>query len=1051
MEKIRMYSIIGLALTCLTVGLAAESKSYSWGQVSWRPIADNTWEVDLEVVWPSPSESSGGLPFDLPGAVLTPEDRSTVPWTIGALLEAPMGQEVEWQLMSVDSVIHEGVAGSDVDRYFRVRRYEAHELGASTVPGSQLEDGNLTNGSDESGHPSVVAVGWSGWLRGHRLVSLRCHPLRVFRSEERVERVSHIRGRLIFSEPLSESEWGLRRERFATPAFAELVASQVINPSVDLPLERVTKSNRPESSRPEGARRLAESLENNAGELLRIEFQHTGMYRLSVPLLSSRGLDLEAIDPATFQLFDHDEELPLWVSDGGDGRLDGSDSIIFYGRALDSIYSLNNSYVLRWADSEGLRMTTRSGEVQGVGTFPSEFVETERFEQDSHYWQNMVNGEGEDHWFWESQFVRGERREYVVNLVGVAAASSGSVVLRVELKGLTSIPEVLNDHHTRVYLNGVLVSDELWDGNSRFVHTGSLGVSAVREGSNTVSVEVVGDTASLDQVFLDGIEFDYPRRLAAVDGELALGGQLGGGDGVAVTGFRNADVDVFDVSDPSSIERVVGNEVVLETQGFRTAYTSMIGRDSRYEVVDSLAYRQPDRIELREISGWRHPRHQADYLIVSHRPFIEALAPLVAKRRSEGVSVAVVPVDELYSEFTSGLETPAAITEFVRYAYHQWQAPAPTYLLLVGDSTLDPRDIFGTGTPNYLPSEITEMNFFGESVTDDGFVRVDGDDFLPDLLVGRFPGESRADVATMVEKTLSYEALSPFEDWNRNVLVVADDDVEAYEALSESLVERLPENFDVERVFLSQYPPGSPTPDIFRHVNEGQVMVNYTGHGSRATWGVGDISGILFENADAAVLTNSERLTVVTVANCLNGFFVARTAKPCLAEVFLRNSAGGAVGVWAPTSLGFPSGHRLLVGEFYDAVFQEGQIGLGAAVLGAKLATLRNADFFADQVKSYTYFGDPAMRLALPNRVPAVVVDYILGEQQLEVHFDVVAGFDYTVLRSEQLGSGADWTPVSGAPHNSGTVSVSLDGGVAAAFFRVDVTVTGNGNALLNQ
>ena len=203
--------------------------------------------------------------------------------------------------------------------------------------------------------------------------------------------------------------------------------------------------------------------------------------------------------------------------------------------------------------------------------------------------------------------------------------------------------------------------------------------------------------------------------------------------------------------------------------------------------MDEFAVRSPKDVRLFPGTGWGRPENQADYLIVTHRSFVNALEPLVEQRRRDGHSVAVIPVDELYNEFTAGLPSPDAITRFTQYAYHNWEAPAPQYLLLVGDSTLDPRDIFGSGTPNLVPTVITEMRFFGESVSDDHFVRVDGDDFLPDLLVGRFPAETVEGLETMVSKTLSYQALETDQKWNSEVLVVADDDTSVYEELSEEL------------------------------------------------------------------------------------------------------------------------------------------------------------------------------------------------------------------------------------------------------------------------
>ena len=1042
--KNRLLACISFVGALVAINLSA--KDSSWGQVN--VISSDESHLEFEWVLDWPNTLSSGVPslnpesLELPGSTLTPENRSVVPLTIGALFKVPEVNGVRLEVLEIKSSQRLEVSGRDIDSIFRSKKYSELEFGQSEFGFNVSEaHGEFANAADESGLPSFVEISSLAWLREHRVIQLRCHPIRLDRDGLRLERLERIRGRLVFSDPLEDRVVLERANRLRSPVFDRVVNNQVVNPS----------ENRVAISNDRGIRKLGHEDGGQSSPLLKIGFDETGIYQLSAPVLASQGVDLETIDSSTFRLFDGESERPLLVFDGGDSRLDGSDSILFYGESIESIYATSNSYILRWGGEAGRRMSERMGGVGETALFAEEFVETLHFEEDLHYWQNMENGEGQDHWFWQSQLNGPDQREYEVSVLGVAVASATPVRVRVNLKGLSSIPEVLPDHHTRIYLNDRLISDERWDGNALFEQVSELGVKELLEGKNRVRVEVVGDLpVVLDQIFVDWIEIDYPRRLAARNGRLIFSGADHRLDAVSISGFRNDAVHIFDVSDPLDVTRILGASVSLKAQGFNASFNGGGAAEGEYVAVDNLGFLAPPSLQLVDGSDWGDPDHQADYLIVSYRPFIEALEPLIERKRSQGLSVSVVPVDEVYNEFGSGVVTPDAIIKFVQQAYNEWRSPAPVYLLLVGDSSLDPRDIFDTGTQNYLPSEITEMNFFGESVSDDGFVRVDGDDFLPDMLVGRLPAQSIEDLEVMVDKTLSYESEMTDLEWNKRVLVVADDDSEVFEELSESLVGLLPNGFEADSVYLSQSRGGTATREIFQKINEGRVMVNYTGHGSRSTWGIGDIGGIMFENADAAALSNQDALSVVTVANCLNGFFVARAAKPCLAEIFLRNSGGGAVAVWAPTSLGFPSGHRLLVRNLYETVFVQDELELGAAILVAKLSTLTNADFFKDQVKSYTYFGDPSLQLALPNRLAPVNLTIVsLGADGIEIRFNPVDGRRYTIESTDTLGGGARWLALPGGGHDSGRVTVSANSD--SKFFRVRTSLTGEGLVDANE
>ena len=113
----------------------------------------------------------------------------------------------------------------------------------------------------------------------------------------------------------------------------------------------------------------------------------------------------------------------------------------------------------------------------------------------------------------------------------------------------------------------------------------------------------------------------------------------------------------------------------------------------------------------------------------------------------------------------------------------------------------------------------------------------------------------------------------------------------------------------------------------------------------------------LLTSAEALDLENGPRLPFVAAMTCLNGFF-HDVYTESLAEALLRSERGGAVAVWASSSLTNPAGQQILLDEFLRAAFDGSGATVGEAICRAKAAT---SD--ADVRRTWILFGDPAMRL----------------------------------------------------------------------------------------
>ena len=268
----------------------------------------------------------------------------------------------------------------------------------------------------------------------------------------------------------------------------------------------------------------------------------------------------------------------------------------------------------------------------------------------------------------------------------------------------------------------------------------------------------------------------------------------------------------------------------------------------------------------------------------------------------------------------------------------------------------------------------------GETPSDNWFVLVSGDDILPDMFIGRFSVQTKSGAEEIIDKIISYDKNPPKDSWNKDVLLVADDDDASFEDMSEQLADQLPDGYTVNRVYVREYTSGDPTEDIIKYIDKGSLLSNYSGHGAVDRWGLWGDSESILSTSDIKSLNNTNKLTMVTVADCLNGFFTGPNPQVSIAEEFQRGQDKGAVAVWAPTALSYTSGHQILIGEFYDTVFQDKEYGLGAATTAAKIATYAQNSFWGELVETFVLFGDPATELGVSADSPLSVITPNGGE-----------------------------------------------------------------------
>jgi hypothetical protein len=548
----------------------------------------------------------------------------------------------------------------------------------------------------------------------------------------------------------------------------------------------------------------------------------------------------------------------------------------------------------------------------------------------------------------------------------------------------------------------------------------------------------------MDGLIVDYIEANYPQSFAAVADSLTFSHDSG--YRYITDDFSTGALRVFDISTPTDVAQVTNlqiSETAPHTLEFEPPTSG--GTDS-FVVIGTNDYKIPEGIVEDLPADLADTSTQADYILITHKDIgWEAggaqqgwLTDLVDLREDQGLSVKVIDVSDIYDEFSFGIPTPEAIKDFLSYAYGSWQPPAAQYVLLVGDSTYDYKDNYHRGTINYVPAYTVFTDYMGETVTDEYFVTVSGADAVADMYIGRLPANSAADAAAMAAKIIAYETGLNTGSWEKNVVLVADNPTEAYEAVFEAINEQaaalLPSKMVAKKAYLADYLLSADlTTDVTNWINDGALIVNYSGHASLQQWA----AEAVFINADVSSLTNTDKYPFVISMSCLTGYFgyldAFLGAEPSLAEALLQPADKGAVAALMPTGMTTTAGQQILNNAIFEAFFTDDIRQLGEAIASAKQTLLANGDAYFEQIsQTFLLFGDPALTLKIPlPRMPSGVKAYrennrvrICWNAALDANGNPVAGYNiyrasspagpYSKVNSE-LVTGTEFVDTQGA------------------------------------
>ena len=440
----------------------------------------------------------------------------------------------------------------------------------------------------------------------------------------------------------------------------------------------------------------------------------------------------------------------------------------------------------------------------------------------------------------------------------------------------------------------------------------------------------------------------------------------------------SSDVLVWDVTDHANVK-----EMTINISNNTVSFNDSINELKEYIAFNNNSYLSPNLHAKIQNQNLHNTDANIEYVIVVHPEFITSAQRLAQLHleKSNLKSIIVTP-EQIYNEFSSGSQDVSAIRDFLRMLYKKPESQLK-YLLLFGDGSYDPKERIINNT-NYIPTYQSQNSTHPiySYVTDDYFALLDDDEGLfnstdqVDIGVGRFPVTTLAQADDLVKKVEVYISNEAFGSWRNNIVFVADDgdsqDGNTHMWQADSLANYISDNYDeinIHKIYLDNYyqesttaGPRSPSAQysINNRIDQGALLVNYTGHGSPLGW----TKERILEVDQINSWNNINKLPLFMTATCKFSYF-DDPENISAGEQVLLNSNGGAIGLLSTTRLVYSPPNYNLNSKFIRTLFNKdnGQyLRLGDIVKKTKVLSGSSTNN-----RNFILLGDPALRLAYPN------------------------------------------------------------------------------------
>ena len=746
------------------------------------------------------------------------------------------------------------------------------------------------------------------------------------------------------------------------------------------------------------------------GEWVKFEAPEEAIYKIDRSRLESFGFDVANVDPRTIRIYNNGgKTLPeqvtaprpqdlvenaILVVGESDGSFDQNDYILFYGRGsqfrdydlvsksikrFNHPFSDKNYYFITVGGDNGKRVQTKTS----LNT-NQDFTQTSTIAFVDYEVDKINLGKSGRQFFGDDFSQSLPVRTYMNRMDNRISDIPISYKFSFVNASLNAFVLTVSENNTNIF-SGSLPGYSGTRYRIGYLYERTASFNGVLPDNRSVLKFSLSNLSSTSVGYINFFEASYERELKPVNNKLIFFSK----DSSAIVeyylqGFPSSDITVYDVTDFSNMIKIEPKSGFPSAGDFRFQASEFADSLKKYIAVANGNYQSPTNPVPVNNSNIRGIQDGAQFIIITHKNFIDAANELKNYRENEAqlpLSTIVVDVDNIFNEFSCGIQDVSAIRDFVKYAYENW-VTEPEYLLLFGKGTYDYKNIEGFGD-NFIPTWQTEesLNFVdgpNSYCTDDFFARIDGDDLRPDIAFGRITSRTTNQANDYIDKIRHYEQNSVRDNWRNLITLVADDgltstgnDGSLHTGQSEYLVQTsIPSSFDLKKIYLADYPAiitgnGRRKPavnqEIIKAINQGTLILNYIGHGNPDVWA----HEYVFERTVSIPQLENSEYFFLCAATCDFGNYDVPNFLSGAEELLFSKNAG-AIGTLSASRVVFSHSNANLNREFFIDLLESPRqemnlpIPLGLALLQTKFVLNGVND------QKFHLLGDPTLRLNMP-------------------------------------------------------------------------------------
>jgi hypothetical protein len=766
------------------------------------------------------------------------------------------------------------------------------------------------------------------------------------------------------------------------------------------------------------------ALEN--GLVYKIGVTQNGVYKIDGNFLKKNGVDISKINPKNIHLFGNGAgmlpqansakrpngliENSISVSGDSDNKFDVDDFVLFYAQSPHKIsyniekqsisqsthvYSDTTFYFLVVNDKPGLRIENQVNDTNKQGKPISSFDFFLHHESDL---KNIITSgqigksgkSGREFYGEEFSSNNGISKTFDLNLEGVLPNSQAK--LAVGFVGSTKNEKT----NFSLNFNGNLIQDleaeAVYDyeyGPKGSYKAFETTFEVANANAQKLELKLKPSNLNYSIGYLDYFELTLKRVLALDAKQLQFRSFESLENEYSTFSLKNIEISIkiWDITKP----------LLPKNQQFIVDPAKTFTVNTNKQLKEFIVFSDKNYLEISSIKKINNQNIRAytssDLLIITTKKFKNAAQRLANHRiENDKLTVEVLDIEDVYNEFSSGMQDVTAIRDFTKYLYDKPNSKLK-YLLIFADANYDIRNkdndpdvkkIFSDLIPAYQSRESLDNVKSYSSEDYYGFLEENEGEWLEtesnidnhtlDIGVGRIPVKTALEAEGIVNKIIYYDTKQKtIGNWRTKIALSADDgDGNLHQYDTEDLAELISQKgdeFRYDKIYVDAFPRisgnlnGKLSPESSKKISntfkKGALIFNYIGHG-----GMENLSDEkILTREDIGNWQNLDNMPLMVTATCEFGRY-DNQGEISGAEKALLNPNGGAIALLTTTRPVYSITNKRINEAFYSAAFKP--INGTMPRLGDILRPTKNNSFEFVYNRNFTLLGDPSMKLAYP-------------------------------------------------------------------------------------